>query len=353
MAEAAKNLWRLLSPLLKHVAQSYVHQAWMEMPQPLSVTCSRCDHPHSREREKRKIKYLLAFRWSSLYFSLCPLPPFAGHNWEESVFIIVSHQLFIHTDETCPEPSPSWTILGISASHTSDLPVLLSPLWPLLTCFSPCFAHSRTPRTNTALCRCLTRAEWRGRSILNLLVMLSLKQPLMLLPTFLWGHTLCVCQDPDVALCKPAFQLIRPQHVVMHGANQTQVQNLEFTFVELHEVPASMFSSQSRSFWMAAHPPGASAAPPWFCYQPSCWRFSPTLQVGCENVKWCWSQYWPLEYSISEGPLAGLHAAVHSLLSQAVQRSLHLTISVFSLYFIRVSMRMLQETASKALQKSS
>lgn len=231
--------------MLKQVDQSYVHQDWMEIPQPLSVTCSRCDHPHSRERgKKRKRNYFLTFRWNFLCFNLCPLP----HNREESVFIIASHKLFIHTDEICPEPSLGWTVPGISASHTADLSVLLSPLWPLLTCFSPCFVYTRKPRTNPALCRCLTRAEWSGRSTLNLLVMLFRMQPMMLLPTLpVRAHTLCM-SGPWCCCLQACFQLIRPQLVVMHGVNHTQVQNLEFSFVELHEVPASMLSSQSRSF---------------------------------------------------------------------------------------------------------
>ena len=43
------------------------------------------------------------------------------------------------------------------------------------------------------------------------------------------------------SFCKAAFQLVGPQHVLVHGVILLQVQNSAFHFAELHKVPVGPF----------------------------------------------------------------------------------------------------------------
>lgn len=50
-----------------------------------------------------------------------------------------------------------------------------------------------------------------------------------------------VHQDPQVFLGKAVFQLVSPQHVLMHGVISPQGKNFVFLHVEMHEVRLSPF----------------------------------------------------------------------------------------------------------------
>lgn len=58
----------------------------------------------------------------------------------------------------------------------------------------------------------------------------------------LLAHVQCdVHQDPQGLLCKAAFQLVGPQPVLMPAVILAQEQEFVFSFVELHEIPVSLF----------------------------------------------------------------------------------------------------------------
>lgn len=77
--------------------------------------------------------------------------------------------------------------------------------------------------------------------------------------------------DPQVLLCKAAFKLISPQHVLLIGVFPPQVQELAFPFAELHKVPVGPFLQPVDVPLMAAP---LSATPPILCTSSLC-------QWGC------------------------------------------------------------------------
>lgn len=84
--------------------------------------------------------------------------------------------------------------------------------------------------------------------------------------TLLTHVQLVDCQDAQIPLCQAAFQLGRPQIVLMWGFIPPQVQDLAF----FRRFLSVQFSSLSASLWTAAHASGWSTTPPSFVSSAIC-----------------------------------------------------------------------------------
>lgn len=74
-----------------------------------------------------------------------------------------------------------------------------------------------------------------------------------------------VQQDPQVLLCKAAFQPVGPQPVLVHeGFFSSLYRILHFQLLNFIRLLLTCFSILSRSLWTAAQPSGVSTAPPNF-----------------------------------------------------------------------------------------
>lgn len=261
--------------MLKQVDLGYVHQAWMEMPQPLSVTCSRYDHPHSKEREKKEIIFLLSDGIPSI--SICT-PCLLSFCWAQLGRVCLHYCLpAVVYPYWWDQP---WAFSRLYSPWNLSLEIRLKihqifqlfyHLWGVCWLVSVHVLHIPGSPGLTQLCR----AEWRGRITLSLLVMLFLVQPMMLLPTLsVRAHTSCL-SEPWCSLCKPAFQLIRLQHGVNHTRCRTWNSPL-LSFMRF--LPAYSPASPGPSGWQHTHLVYQLLLPV-FYYQPACWRVSPTIQV--------------------------------------------------------------------------
>lgn len=154
----------------------------METPEDLWATCSSVLISLPRRRS------IPMFRWSFLYFHLCPLPLVQSLDAaEKSLALSMPYQAVTHIGEITPEPSLLQARQSQISQPLLDCQMLQSPnhlCGPSLD--SLLHAHVcielGSPKLDPALELCLTRAEQRGRiTSLSLLAMLFLMQTRRLL----------------------------------------------------------------------------------------------------------------------------------------------------------------------------
>lgn len=217
----------------RHFAFMQPQNTWVWSPNLLSKGGSaraKRDAPRSSWATCSSVWQHLELNSCSLVFEgnvLYIIHPFTGHQWEESeyIFFTSTHETFVNIDESPAE----FSLLKVKQSQLSqpltlsDAPIPETSLWafsgfapihPCLSCTGDPKTGSRTPDVISQL---LNREERSPPSTCWLYL-------LHYSPRLVHGNIACTCSIccpagvTYILLYLPAFQMVSPKPVLVHGA---------------------------------------------------------------------------------------------------------------------------------------
>lgn len=103
------------------------------------------------------------------------------------------------------------------------------------------------------------------------------------------------------------------------GIVADKVHGLTLSFVEHYDVHMSLFSSLSRSLWMASLPSSMSTSQLGVTHKLAKSALNSTVHVSNKDIKWCRSQYWPVTNGTPHRYPSRLWAINHNSLSMTIQ----------------------------------
>lgn len=218
----------------------------------------------------------LEFKWYFIYFCLCLLPLVLslGATKKNPSSLPHMHQVFQNIDGSSLSLLFSWLSIPCFLTLSSQeraLDGLCGPLLGLFLCShvvlalgSPACGDSAPDASQQCW------VEWKShisQPFCNILPTTTSVGLFFCHKSTLLTHVQLVdYQDAQISLCQAAFQLGRPQLVLMWGFIPPQVQDLAF----FRRFLSVQFSSLSASLWTAAHASGRSTTPPSFVSSSIC-----------------------------------------------------------------------------------